>query len=168
VWCTERQGRVIDFWITFSEMVSSYVGSSDGAGLTTAGRADLPPTVAYSQSLENQPLHSFFLDDLLQRETAAPQLGLDGGEARERGFAEPVALDLGGDRRACLVYGGYGALQQDEVAFVHAADTTRRARASRRSSSRLRKRRGFRWRRRDPRRTSFACFGPFFDHVSGI
>ena len=41
VWCTERQGRVIDFWITFSEEVSSYVGSSDGAGLTTAGRADL-------------------------------------------------------------------------------------------------------------------------------
>jgi transposase len=39
VWCTERRGRVIDFWIIPSEVII-VVGSSDGVGLTTAGRAD--------------------------------------------------------------------------------------------------------------------------------
>ncbi len=72
------------------------------------------------------------MDDLLQGETAAPELGLDGGEARQGRFGEPIALDLGGDRRSGLVYSGYGALEQDEVAFVHTADTTRRVQASRR------------------------------------
>ena len=55
-------------------------------------------------------LRGFFLDNLLQRETAAPELGLNGGEARKGRFVEPVALDLGGDRGGSLVYGGYGAL----------------------------------------------------------
>ena len=34
-------GRVIDFWIAFSNVVSSWGGSSDKLGPVTAGRADL-------------------------------------------------------------------------------------------------------------------------------
>jgi len=40
----------------------------------------------------------FFLDYLLQREPATLELGLDRGEACQRSFAKPVALDLGDDR----------------------------------------------------------------------
>jgi hypothetical protein len=41
MWCTERRGRVIDFWIAFSNVVSSWGGLSEKLGLVTAGRAVL-------------------------------------------------------------------------------------------------------------------------------
>ena len=41
VWCTERQGRVIDFWIAFSNTIIIMGGSSEKRGETTVGRADL-------------------------------------------------------------------------------------------------------------------------------
>src|ERR671939_90306 len=47
-------------------------------------------------------LARFFLDDLLQREAAALEFGLNRGETCESRFTEPVALDLGGDRRRSL------------------------------------------------------------------
>ena len=43
VWCTERVGRVIDFWVAFSSVVIiAYGGSSEKAGVATAGRCDHP------------------------------------------------------------------------------------------------------------------------------
>ena len=42
VWCTERCGRVVDFWVAFSEVVISCVGSSERAGDATAGKV-VPP-----------------------------------------------------------------------------------------------------------------------------
>lgn len=45
VWCTEREGRMIDFWMAFSDVAiipSSSGGSSEKAGYAIVGRADLP------------------------------------------------------------------------------------------------------------------------------
>ena len=40
VWCTMRVGRVIDFWVAFSDVVIIVRHSSEKVGCTTVGRSD--------------------------------------------------------------------------------------------------------------------------------
>jgi len=67
---------------------------------------------------------SLLLYHLLQRDTASDQLGLDGGEAGQRGLAQAVALHLAGDGGGGLFYGCYGAQEGQQVSLVHAKDLT--------------------------------------------
>ena len=41
VWCTEREGRVIDFWIAFSNVIIIVGGSFGKPGDATVGNPDL-------------------------------------------------------------------------------------------------------------------------------
>ena len=41
MWCTERKGQVIDFWIAFSNVVIIVGSSSEKPGVATAEREDL-------------------------------------------------------------------------------------------------------------------------------
>src|SRR5215218_1187576 len=66
-------------------------------------------------------LSCLFADDLLERQPASVQLGLDRREPSQGGLAQPVALYLPGHRRRRLLYGAYGALQEQEISLVHGA-----------------------------------------------
>jgi len=58
VWCTEREGRVIDFCIAFSKRSSSWVGSSEKPGLTIVGRAELiADHDLLAQALSDRKMH---------------------------------------------------------------------------------------------------------------
>ncbi len=67
------------------------------------------------------PLPCLFADDLLQGKPAPVQLGFYRREPRQGCLAQPVALDLPGNGRSSLLYGAYGALQKQEISFVHKA-----------------------------------------------
>ena len=41
VWCTEREGRVIDFWVAFSDVIIIVRRLTEKAGFDTAGRDDI-------------------------------------------------------------------------------------------------------------------------------
>jgi hypothetical protein len=63
VWCTEWKGQVIDFWISFSNVIIMIIivgpGSSEKPGAITAGKTD-PPAV---HDLLAQALNTTFLAD---------------------------------------------------------------------------------------------------------
>jgi hypothetical protein len=57
VWCTERRGRVIDFWVALSDVItSSWGGSSERVGSATVGRDDhLDDPDLFSEALRWRP-----------------------------------------------------------------------------------------------------------------
>ena len=77
-------------------------------------------------------MRKYLLVALLAATAATPALGQDRAPftgPRAEAIIGYETTDVEDENSGGLVYGGYGALQQDEVVFVHVTDTTRRARA---------------------------------------